>query len=67
MADSEYNEAAGELWLVLLPEKWNKHVQYAWRYDACELAPKGRRKPKPSRPHFALQQMLRLTSKNDIS
>ena len=22
---------------VLLPEKWNRHVQYAWRFDPCEL------------------------------
>ena len=36
-ADPEYKEAAGEQWLVLLPEKWNKHVQYAWRFDPCEL------------------------------
>ena len=36
-ADPEYNEKAGEKWLVLLPKKWNKHVQYAWRYDPSEL------------------------------
>ena len=40
-ADPEYDEPAGEKWLVLLPDKWNRHVQYAWRYDPCELAPQG--------------------------
>ena len=23
--------------IILLPEKWNKQVQYAWRFDPCEL------------------------------
>ena len=50
-ADAEYNESAGEQWLILLPEKWNKQVQYAWRYDPCELAT-GRRKPKPQGPRI---------------
>ena len=36
-ADADYDEAAGEQWLVLLPSKWNAQVQYAWRYDPCEL------------------------------
>ena len=36
-ADPEYEEAAGEQWLVLHPDKWNKHVQYARRFDPCEL------------------------------
>ena len=40
-ADPEYDEQAGEQWLVLLPEKWNRHVQYSWRFDPCELAPQG--------------------------
>ncbi len=31
--------STGEKWLILLPQKWNKQVQYAWRYDPCELAP----------------------------
>ena len=31
------NEPAGEQWLVLRPAKWNRHVQYAWRFDPCEL------------------------------
>ena len=34
-ADPEYDEKAGERWLVLLPGKWNKQVQYAWRFDPC--------------------------------
>ena len=48
-ADPEYDEAAGEKWLILLPQKWNKHVQYAWRFDPCELAPEGQPKPAPRR------------------
>ena len=36
-ADPAYNEPAGEQWLVLRPAKWNRHVQYAWRFDPCEL------------------------------
>ena len=38
-ADPEFDEQAGEEWLVLLPKNWNRHVQYAWRFDPCELAP----------------------------
>ena len=29
---------SGVEWLFLRPDKWNRHVQYAWRYDPCELA-----------------------------
>lgn len=36
-ADAEFDEVAGEQWMVLLPSKWNKQVQYAWRFDPCEL------------------------------
>jgi hypothetical protein len=49
-ADAEYNEAAGEQWLVLLPEKWNKHVQYAWRFDPRELVAQGSAVPPPRAP-----------------
>ena len=35
--DKEFQEAAGEKWLVLHPGKYNRHVQYAWRFDPCEL------------------------------
>ena len=48
--DAAYDESAGEQWLVLLPEKWNRHVQYAWRFDPCELAPPGSAVPHPSAP-----------------
>jgi hypothetical protein len=40
-ADPEFDEQAGEEWLVLLPKKWNKHVQYAWRFDLRELRTQG--------------------------
>jgi hypothetical protein len=39
-ADAEFDEAAGEQWLVLLPSKWNPATQkqvYSWRYDPREL------------------------------
>ena len=49
-ADPEYDEPAGEKWLVLLPQKWNKHVQYAWRFAPCELAPPGSPRPPPRAP-----------------
>ena len=49
-ADPEYEEEAGETWLILLPKKWNKQVQYAWRFDPCELAPTGQPRPPPCRP-----------------
>ena len=49
-ADPNYDEAAGEKWLILLPNRWNRHVQYAWRYDPCELAPQGAPKPPPRPP-----------------
>ena len=41
-ADPQFDEVAGEKWLVLLPEKWNRHMQYAWRFDPCELQPQGK-------------------------
>ena len=49
-ADAEYEEEAGEEWLFLKPENWNRHVQYAWRYDPCELAPQGAARPPPRKP-----------------
>ena len=58
-ADPEYDEEAGEEWLFLKPDKWNQHVQYAWRYDPCELAPQGATlrpqgaaRPPPRAPQF---------------
>ena len=51
-ADAEYNEAAGEQWLVLLPEKWNRHVQYAWRFDPCELVAQASAVPAPRAPRI---------------
>ena len=37
-ADPEFEEAAGEKWLGLLPKKWNKQQLYSWRYDPREFA-----------------------------
>eukprot|EP00966_Prymnesium_polylepis_P133321 3081224-Prymnesium_polylepis.1 len=37
-ADPEFDEKAGEQWMVLLPKKWKKQQHYSWRYDPAELA-----------------------------
>ena len=55
-ADPEYDEPAGEKWLFLLPKRWNKHVQYAWRYDPCELAPQGAARPPPRAPRMDAEE-----------
>ena len=49
-ADAEFDEKAGEQWMVLHPLKYNKHVQYAWRFDPCEIVPEGSRKPRLRQP-----------------
>jgi len=49
-ADPAYEEAAGEQWMILHPDKWNKHVQYAWRFDPCELGVQGTNKRVPREP-----------------
>ena len=47
-----YDEQAGEKGLFLKPVKWNAHVQYAWRYDPCELTPQGAARPPPRAPRL---------------
>ena len=32
--------------------KWNKHVQYGWRFDPCELAARGIARPPPRAPRL---------------
>ena len=49
-ADTEFDEKEGEQWMVLHPAKFNKHVQYAWRFDPCELGASEQRKPRPREP-----------------
>ena len=49
-ADAEYEEEAGQEWLFLLPGKWNRHVQYGWRMDPCELEPQGAQRRPPREP-----------------
>ena len=49
-ADAEYEEEAGQEWLFLLPGKWNRHVQYGWRMDPCELGPQGAQRRPPREP-----------------
>ena len=53
VADPEYDEPAGEKWLFLLPKRWNKHVQYAWRY-APEEGPQGGSGPPASAPRVEI-------------
>ena len=36
-ADPEFEELAGEQWLILLPKKWKKQQVYGWRYDPREF------------------------------
>ena len=36
-ADPEFDEPAGDKWLGLLPQKWNKQQLYSWRYDPREF------------------------------
>ena len=36
-ADTDFDERAGEQWLILLPDKWNRQVHYGWRYDPIQL------------------------------
>jgi hypothetical protein len=36
-ADPDRDEKAGEQWLILLPQKWNKQRHYGWRLDPHEL------------------------------
>ena len=45
-ADAEFGEKAGEQWMVHHPDTYNRHVQYAWRFDPCELVAPGQRKPR---------------------
>ena len=36
-ADADFDEKAGEQWLILLPKKWKQQQQYGWRYDPREF------------------------------
>ena len=39
-------------YIRLLPQKWNKAVQYGWRYDPCELGMPGAARKKQSAPRI---------------
>ena len=36
-ANEEFGEKAGEQWLILLPDKWNRQVHYGWRFSPTQL------------------------------
>ena len=36
--DQDYGEKESFGWIVLHPNKWNRDVQNAWRWDPSELA-----------------------------
>jgi hypothetical protein len=36
--------------MVLHPDKYNKHMQYAWRFYPCELVAPGQQKSRPREP-----------------
>ena len=58
-ADPEFEEAAGEQWLVLLPSKWNPstHKQvYSWRYDPRELGAARAAEPDQRRKHMRCER-----------
>jgi hypothetical protein len=46
-ADPDFDEPAGERWLILLPKKFNKHVHYGWRFDPRELGGQREREAAP--------------------
>ena len=49
-ADPEFDEPAGQQWLMLLPKKWNPRKQgqvYSWRFDPREF---GAARDAPERP-----------------
>ena len=55
-ADPDFDEAAGEQWLFLLPKKWNPTTQkqvYSWRYDPRELGATQARAGDERRRHMA--------------
>ena len=49
--DPEYDEEAGEEWLILLPQKWKKQQVYSWRFDPRELGATDAREPDQRRKH----------------
>ena len=49
-ADPEFEEAAGEQWMILLPTKWKAQQVYGWRYDPRELGSAARAPERPERP-----------------
>ena len=55
-ADPEFDEPAGEKWLALLPQKWNKQQVYSWRYDPREFKPTAERE-RDERRHGATQDV----------
>lgn len=54
-ADPEFGEVAGEMWLPLLPKKWNPphQVVYGWRYDPRELSASAAAPERDQRRHNA--------------
>ena len=37
-ANTEFEEVAGQTWLILLPIKYNKQVHYGWRLDPKQIS-----------------------------
>ena len=37
-ANTEFEEVAGQTWLILLPNKYNKQVHYGWRLDPKQIS-----------------------------
>ena len=50
-ADPAFEEKAGEQWLILLPDKWNRQVHYGWRFDPAQLAANAAMRASRALPH----------------
>ena len=55
-ADAEFDERAGEQWLILLPQKFNSQQHYGWRLDPRELAASDASTP-AARPRNVRQEL----------
>ena len=53
-ADPDFDEPAGQQWLMLLPRKWNRQQHYSWRFDPREF---GAARTAPERPE-GVQRVL---------
>ena len=67
-ADPEFDEAAGQQWLILLPKKWNGQQQYSWRFDPRELgaAQATAQDPRQKGKRKAREEMCMMSESHDF-